>query len=118
MSDTLGGMNHWTPLQYAASVTVFLLVVGYGVALQASARVREQSWLLVGVPLQLTLMLLGLMALLGARVGVLVASLVGILICLWSQRAGDMAFGLRDRGLYYLNVRRAHRAEHARGLAA
>lgn len=117
MSDTLGDMN-MTPLQYIASVTVFLLIVGYGVALQASARVREQSWLFVGAPLQLALMLLGLTAGLGARVGVLLTGLAGILICLWSQRAGDIAFGLRDRGLYYLNVRRAHRAEHARGLAA
>jgi FtsH-binding integral membrane protein len=111
-------MNHWSPLQFIASLVVLSLVVSYAVALEASAGVRRQSWLVVGIPLQAVLMLLGLASVLGVRVGVLLAGMAGIMVCLWSQRAGDVAFGLRARGLYYLNIRRGHRAGHVRGLAA
>lgn len=47
-------MNNWTwsPLQYAASVVVFGVIVAYAATATLSAKVREHSWLLIGGPLQ------------------------------------------------------------------
>jgi hypothetical protein len=115
-------MNRWTPLEYAASLLVLAVVIAYCVALESSWKMgevlRRQSWLIVGLPLHIALVLLGLMASLGARLGVLVAGLAGLMICLWSKDLSDMAFGLRDRGRNYIHVRRGHQAGHRRGMAA
>lgn len=65
---TLVRMTEFSPLRYVASLMVFSLVVAYTVALQASAVVRQQSRLLIGVPLHAFYWIAGKLAVLCAMV--------------------------------------------------
>lgn len=80
-------MNHWTPLQYAASVVVLCLVVTYVAALQFSQAARSQSWLIIGVPLQALYWSTGKMFAIGAWMSKEITWLGYALTDLWGPSA-------------------------------
>lgn len=108
---------------YIASVAVLAVLIGFLVALESDSDfakiLRRQTkavadflWPVVGLPLQVAFVLAGITAWMGAHVGLILVSLFGLLVCLWSQGLKQWSESARDRLKYYLEVKRAHIPEH------
>lgn len=108
-------MNNWTwsPLQYAASLVVFGVIVAYAAACTFSSRVREHSWLLIGGPLQVIYWSIGKLSWWLIRAGQVVFWLIYAQAELWGLRSVANMFHRWVRGLDHYWRLRQYRPEHA-----